>query len=446
MTWQDLSMLGGRKGGRPADSSGQSSTADVLLQVILPIVLILAFFAFQSAQSFARKTQQIEAQQLVASEEEVRELLERLAREETRVKEKQAQLNRRISDLAGEVTTIELELEALLAQSRMLDAKELEQRESRLQEKLSRLEQEKALLERQQEELYKQEEEIGDQMLELEQEQTKLAVQRASIEQQQRALDERQQEIDEQQRQLGEQARGLEEWWEQLQKSEKVQIKRLHTEALIEVQKQRIIVALEKAKVEWRRHLGISSFPADRVISFSKTGLLVDHDTFSKACAETRKVFAKEQASERMRLRRRVFDLAGLRDSGESWDQAHDPIQDISRQGQVEAAVITLENRNFLEGGIDELLMELRKEAVELQQRAIAAAFEHYRNAPLEVRYQWSADLKRLKEQIVLAMKRGEDTSAFEADLIRQLKDQIRADFDSDDYRYTFLKEAWEQL
>ncbi|HYO12480.1 MAG TPA: hypothetical protein VE685_04705, partial [Thermoanaerobaculia bacterium] len=59
MTWREILLARARQGHRvePAEAD-TSATAEVLLQVVLPIVLILAFFALQSARSFERRIEE----------------------------------------------------------------------------------------------------------------------------------------------------------------------------------------------------------------------------------------------------------------------------------------------------------------------------------------------------------------------------------------------------
>jgi uncharacterized protein HemX len=61
MTWRDIFVAIPRAGQRPGTEPNEvdtSGTADVLLQVVLPIVLILAFFALQSARSFEHRIEE----------------------------------------------------------------------------------------------------------------------------------------------------------------------------------------------------------------------------------------------------------------------------------------------------------------------------------------------------------------------------------------------------
>lgn len=351
MTWREIAQTGNRARHRvqPAEAD-TSATADVLLQVVLPIVLILAFFVLQSARSFEHRIEQ--------------------ARKGADAHEKYAK-----------------------------KWKELKEKEKHVAARL------------------------------------------AEIERKGGEIEEAAQKLGAQEEKLDEQVRELTAWWQGISDSEKGQLAEELSQALLEIQKQRIVAALEKVEAEYRQELGLS-FLLHKEISLTDEGRLVgDHQLFQQACKATRRAFSEEsRAGEQAKLYRRVLEAAGLADDGAAGSQTPIPGARATADSlRARNGWISEENRRFLQQRLAQILADLHREVLRLGRRVIAAALEHYRNAPLDDLYRRSPEILKLKESIVRA--RGTDTAPYEEALLRRLYQQIRVDFDEQGYE--LLPEAW---
>lgn len=350
MTWRQI--LRAHQGHRvePADA-GTSATADVLLQVVLPIVLILAFFALQSAQSFEHRIKEARTG----------------AEADKKLREKAAKLAEKEAALAAQLAKNEARAQAIDAAAEKLGAQEAE---------------------------------------------------------------------------LDEQVRELTEWWQGISGSEKGELAQELSQALLEIQKQRIVAALEKVEAEYRQELGLS-FLLHKEIRLTAEGRLVgDHELFQQACKATRRAFSEEsRAGEQAKLYRRVLQAAGLADDGAAGSQAPIPGARATADSlRARNGWISEENRRFLQQRLAQILADLHREVLRLGRRVIAAALEHYRNAPLDDLYRRSPEILKLKQAIVRAGGTG-DTTPYEEALLRRLYQQIRVDFDEQGYE--LLPEAW---
>ncbi|HEX7181356.1 MAG TPA: hypothetical protein VF756_05895 [Thermoanaerobaculia bacterium] len=363
MTWQDIFVAIPRTGQNPdatPNEADTSATADVLLQVVLPIVLILAFFALQSARSFEHRI------------EEARQGAEASIEHEKKRKE-------------------------LEKQQAAIDA------QRRLAEKL-----------------------------------------RKESEQKVKEVEDARQQLDAQEAKLNQQVRQFAAWWSEISQTEKGQLAEELTQALLEIQKQRLVAALERVESEYRQDLGLT-FLLHKEIRLSGEGrLLADHQAFQKACQATVRAFKSEEArvGEKARLYRRVLQVAELADGGSGDVEA--PVAEASntrnalraRNGQITPA-----NRNFLEERLSQLLAKLHREVLRRGRQVVGAALDHYRSSPLDELYRRNPEILKLKEEIVRASREDRDTTPYEESLVRRLYQQIKVDFDRQGY--ALLPEVW---
>ncbi|HYO14104.1 MAG TPA: hypothetical protein VE685_12985, partial [Thermoanaerobaculia bacterium] len=236
--------------------------------------------------------------------------------------------------------------------------------------------------------------------------------------------------------------RELTEWWQGISGGEKGQLAQELSQALLEIQKQRIVAALEKVEAEYRQELGLS-FLLHKEISLTDKGRLVgDHQLFQQACKATAQAFRSEEsrAGELAKLYRRVLEVAELADDGSSGSQAPIPgARTIGDSLRARNGWISLENRRFLQQRLQQILAELHREVLRLGRRVIVAALEHYSKLTLDELYQHNPEIQKLKEAIVRAQ--GTNTAPFEEALLRRLYEQIRIDFKGQGYE--LLPEAW---
>lgn len=216
-----------------------------------------------------------------------------------------------------------------------------------------------------------------------------------------------------------------------------------YQQALLELQKQRIVAALETVKNRRRHELGLA-FLSHKEIRLAESGkLLSDHLAFRKACRATDQIFrtAGSRAREKAQIYERVLRTAKLTDT-------RSPAEQASLAEQIESAEggqITDANRLFLNREIQAFLNDLHQEVMQLELRVMQAALEIYRNAPLEDLYRWNPQLVKLKDAIVQALNEGvDDPGPQEEALLRALFRKLRKDFENQGY--SFLPEIWETL
>jgi hypothetical protein len=252
---------------------------------------------------------------------------------------------------------------------------------------------------------------------ELDREKASLDKEREGLAQQSREIEAAQHQLGEQQSKLDEQVGRLAAWWAGIGGTEKGRLAEELSEALLEIQKQRIVAALEQVEAEYRQSLGLS-FLLRKEIRLTPEGRLVsDHQTFQQACQATVQALRSEESrnAERQRLFRRVLQISGLTDDGAG--AVETPVsgtlttQEALRAG---SGRITAENRRFLDERLAQLQAELRQEVLRFGRQVIGAALDHYRSAPLDELYRRNPEILKLKEQIVTASRTGQDPTPYE--------------------------------
>jgi hypothetical protein len=220
-----------------------------------------------------------------------------------------------------------------------------------------------------------------------------------------------------------------------------------YRQALLELQKQRIIAALETVENRRRQDLGLA-FLSQKEIRLTGSGQLVsDHLAFRAACRMTAQIFLTDdsQARERTQIYELVLKAAELADARSfEADTAPAGASLAVQTERAERGEITDANRVFLKAEIGKFLAGLHQEVVQLELRVMQAALEIYRAAPLAVLYRWNPQLETLKKAIVQALNQGTDPAAYEESLLHALFRQIREDFDKQGY--SFLPEIWETV
>lgn len=363
MTWQEIArarpQAGHDPGTEPAEAD-TSATADVLLQVVLPIVLILAFFALQSARNFEYRI------------EEARKGAE--ASEDYEKKQRE----------------LEKQQAAMDAQRRLAEE------------------------------------------------------QRKESEQKAKEVEDAKQQLDGQEAKLDERVRQFAAWWSEISQTEKGQLAEQLTQALLEIQKQRIVAALERVESEYRQDLGLTFLLHKEIRLTGEGRLLADHQEFQKACQATVLALRSEgsRAGEKMRLYHRVLQVAGLADGGAG--EAETPVAAARNTGDALRARngrITEANRSFLEERLSQLLAQLHREVLRRGRQVVGAALDHYRTSPLDELYRRNPEILKLKDEIVRASREGRDTTPYEESLVRRLYQQVKVDFDRQGY--VLLPEVW---
>lgn len=222
-----------------------------------------------------------------------------------------------------------------------------------------------------------------------------------------------------------------------------------YRQAVLELQKQRIVAALETVKARQRQELGLA-FLSQKEVRLTGSGQLQsDHLAFREACRKTAEIFLTDdsQAREEARIYGLVLKTAGLTDSTPFALKGATAPEDATLAAQTESAErgeITGANRVFLKAGVAAFLADLHQEVLQLELRVMQAALEIYRAAPFEVLYRWNPELEKLKQAIVQALIQKGDPAPYEESLLRALFRRIREDFERQGY--TFLPEIWETI
>jgi len=222
-----------------------------------------------------------------------------------------------------------------------------------------------------------------------------------------------------------------------------------YRQAVLELQKQRIVAALETVKAQQRQELGLAFLSQKEIRVEGHGQLQSDHLAFREACRKTAQIFHTDdsQAREAARIYGLVLKTAGLTDSRPFALKGATAPEDATLVAQTESAErgeITGANRAFLKAEVAAFLADLHQEVVQLELRVMQAALEIYRGASFEELYRWNPELERLKKAIVQALIQKGDPAPYEESLLRALFRRIREDFERQGY--TFLPEIWETI
>lgn len=218
-------------------------------------------------------------------------------------------------------------------------------------------------------------------------------------------------------------------------------------QAVLEIQKQRLVAALEKVEAQRRGELGLAFFGRKEIRLAESGQLESDHPAFQAACRQTAGIFrsAESRAGEEAQLYRRVLREAKLTDPrpfGAMVSAADTPPAEEARRAQ--RGEITAANRAFLRGEIDKFLAAVQRATIDLELRVLDRALKHRRDEPLEELYQWNPEVAELKKNIIEANRQGRDPAPYVESLLRALYRQLRKDFERLDY--SFLPEVWEDV
>jgi len=385
-------------------SGDGTHTADILLQIVLPIVLILAFFAFTSVKSYETKKRELEEQQLALDKQKYEEMLSQLENKKTEISKERENILEQMNRLGDELKKINLDLEELHKKKSILNDREFNKLKKDLEEKQKQIDQEITKYQK------------------------------------------RKKELDSQASKIDERTRELKAWWQEISQSEKAKLVAEIAEAHIELQKQKIIVAFEKVQIRRKSELGIF-FLAGKQINIGSSGQLIDdHDVFSKTCYDIYNVFQSDKSfkNEADTLYIMVLKEAGLTDIKheiselglEGYERIIDSEKALKNQ-------ITTSNKSFLMAEIDKFMDNLRKEVLREQVRVINTFFQFYESKSLDERYKWNPKLKELKDKMVSTTD-SVGVGLLENELIVQMYEKLKIDLEKQGYK--FLGDAWSTL
>jgi len=189
-------------------------------------------------------------------------------------------------------------------------------------------------------------------------------------------------------------------------------------EAVVDLQKQKIIAAIEKVKNEERKALYIDAFQERGVLI--KDGKLHE-ELFQRLCEKTYEVLNTEHGRKREAegLYQRVLAVATLQPSS-----------------------LLPENETFLRQHLQEFLQGLVDNVVYIQHRTIREFFDYYLTLSPEQLDQHDPQLKYLRE--LYSKAQGDQRAAQAARLYNHLHETLKKNLDQQ--RYRFLEATWQAL
>lgn len=396
MTLEDLAETLGMK-----SRGNQTHTADVLLQVVLPIVLILAFFAFTSVRSYESKKQELEKHQLILDQEKYKQALDKLDQEEKNIKKTRKEFDHR--------------------------KKELYERRKKLEQEGKRLEETRGQLNHQEYQQKKQE----------------IATQQEDLRKQQKELEEDQAKLKEQQIAIERTKEDLAGWWKEISETPHGQLVAKNAEIQIDLQKYKLMAALEKVEVRQREELGIY-FLSGREIQIKSARLLDDNNNFQTTCKRIYDIFSSKDSQNREadNIYKLVLEEAGIEDLKtvpiEVNLQEYDKIVASQRASE---GKITDGNRKFVKKEIESFLDRVAKQVVTEQHRVIDAYLDYLKKLPPRELDSWNPKLKELGEKVVNPPPDGGDTEVYVGALTDCIYEKLETDLKNQGYH--FLEETW---
>lgn len=208
--------------------------------------------------------------------------------------------------------------------------------------------------------------------------------------------------------------------------------------AYLELQRQRLVAALEKVVAERKQELGLY-YLSNKTLQLSQGGGLGSQDdVLAKSCAALQSVLRTDEtrSAEAQQLFDRVLTAAGLTLGAETTSEKAvnaDPVR--------ASLNVTSENRKFTFEKIQLFLQNLEADTVREQSRLIDDIFRQYREMPLDLRYQIVPETRGIQEQLTAVNKQGGDITALADGLASALYRKIKQDFDGQGYN--LLEEAW---
>jgi hypothetical protein len=190
-------------------------------------------------------------------------------------------------------------------------------------------------------------------------------------------------------------------------------------EVVLELQRQKLIAALERVKSQTRQSLHLASFE-ERSPSF-EAGHLRD-ELFKSFCDVNYTALNDQRACKR---------------------QADEIYDKVLIAAQVEPSRVLKENERWIREQIQDFVKGLVADVVRIQNRTMKDFYTHYLDLSPEQLDQLDPQLKVLRENYV---KAEEDTmkEAQELKLYNHIHEKLRTDLDEQNYH--FLEMAWQEI
>ena len=366
MNWHQLDDL--RRESSRDETLSASDPANVLNQVLLPVVLILALMVVAFLNDAKEESEQLRDIRSVVGQLDLPRLQQLLLERGRELEEGQGDLQARAKALGMSLEDVEAKLAETESQRKLVED---EEHESRLNE-------------------------IRREAEALERKQTELAL--------------------------------------LVQEARSDKLAEMHAEAILEIQKQRLVAALQRVELSFRVQLGIGIEPL--------ASPTLDSKRFRDACQVAFSGFATSSAAEvtRSKLFARVLEEASIRDlRQEGASGSRD--EHLSAALRARNSVISAENRAFVVDEVVKLVAGFREEVLELQRGAVTRRLDQYRASSLDERYKKDPELLKLRNELVTATREGRSTEAYQERLLTVILAKVRRDFET--ANVNLLPELW---
>ena len=211
--------------------------------------------------------------------------------------------------------------------------------------------------------------------------------------------------------------------------------------SLIELQRQKLLLALARTEQGRRTAFGIDYF-VQRIADLTNSGQLLTNDPLLVAkCQEINAIYQTPAAieQEKRRLYALVLKDAGVQDPPSAAPQAQVP---SSTKPNIDDHLrITGENRQFVTERIAGLMDALRTEITDRQRDLVRLAFQYYAGLSVDELYRWHPQLQSLREEIARLEALQQDASSLRTAQTEEVRQKMKQDFRVQGY--LFLEDAW---
>jgi len=206
---------------------------------------------------------------------------------------------------------------------------------------------------------------------------------------------------------------------------------REHELELIDLQRQKLLLALDVVVASRREALGFGRVPNAGVVGIDAPA--VKDEAFKALCRNMRRIGSDGTFEKRML--EDVMAKAGVRDAAR-----FDPQPGYQADHLTGRNVITLNNRNYLRERIGERVAALRLELQGMQQQVLSRIFHALMARPEALDAKTSA----LSRKVIDPAASVADQAEAARTLVRYLNDRIRAALAQDGYE--FLEKTWQSI
>ncbi len=211
--------------------------------------------------------------------------------------------------------------------------------------------------------------------------------------------------------------------------------------SLIELQRQKLLLALDRTEQARRNAFGIDYF-VQRIADLTNSGQLLTNDPLLVAkCQEINAIYQTPAAieQEKRRLYALVLKDAGVQDAPSAAPQVQVPPS--TKPNINDHLRITAENRQFVTERIAGLMDALQAEITDRQRDLVRQAFLYYARLSVDELYRWHPQLQSLREEIARLEAAQQDATSLRTAQTEEVRQKMKQDFRAQGY--LFLEDAW---